>query len=99
MSNKPTSPNAPPAEDAPGGSLAAFEREARRFNYFRLIYLLERLFPDAPRIGHTGPARDEMIRVRGEPSLIFGSSDVTELSKEKFPDGKERVQVSAAFLG
>src|SRR5206468_5599234 len=81
------------------GTLAAYEEQARRFNYFRLIYLLERMFPDAPRVGHTGPARDEMIRVRAEPSLVFGSSDVTEVQKEKYPDGKERVQISAAFLG
>ncbi len=98
MTQKPAGANAP-ADDTPAGSLAAYEREARRFNYFRLIYLLERMFPDAPRIGHTGPARDEMIRVRSESSLIFGSSDVTELKKEPFADGKERVHITAAFLG
>ena len=41
------------------GTLAAYEAQARRFNYFRLVYLLERLFPDTPRVGHTGPARDD----------------------------------------
>ncbi len=81
------------------GTLAAYEQAARRFNYFRLIYLLERLFPDAPRVGHTGPARTEKIRVRGEPSLTFASSDLSELHRRKFPDGEERVEISASFLG
>ncbi len=87
------------AGDVAGGSIAAYEKAARNFNYFRLIYLLERLFPDAPRVGHTGPARDEKIRVRAEPMLTFSSSDVSELALRKFPDGKDRVEISAAFLG
>jgi type VI secretion system protein ImpH len=85
--------------DPQGHSLEAYEQAARKFNYFRLIYLLERLFPDAPRVGHTGPAKDEHIRVRGESSLSFASSDVTLLKQRRCADGKERVEITAAFLG
>ena len=79
--------------------LARYEANARRFNYFRLIYLLERQFPDAPRVGHTGPARLEKIRVRADSSLTFASSDVSAVQSRTFPDGEERVEISAAFLG
>jgi type VI secretion system protein ImpH len=81
------------------GAIEGFALGAPRFSFFRLIYLLERLFPEAPRLGFTGPARDERIRLRAEPSLVFPSSDITEMQYPKFPDGEQRVQVSTAFLG
>jgi type VI secretion system protein ImpH len=80
-------------------SLNAFGGEATRFSYYRLIYLLQRLFPDSPRLGHTGPARDERIRVRADPDLVFSASDVTQMAYETYPDGEKRAQVSAAFMG
>ncbi len=79
--------------------LAAFEQRAPQFDYYRLIYLLERLYPEAPRLGFTGPASEERIRLRGEPSLVFAASDITELTPFKFADGIDRVRVSTAFLG
>lgn len=80
-------------------TLDVYAGGAPRFSYFRLLYLLERLYPAAPRLGYTGPAADERIRLRGEPSLVFPSSDVTELGLHRFPDSIDRVQVSTAFLG
>lgn len=80
-------------------TLAEYSSDAARFSYYRLLYLLERLYPNAPRLGQLGPARDERIRLRGDPKLVFASSDVTELGLHKFPDGVERTQVSTAFLG
>jgi type VI secretion system protein ImpH len=88
-----------PPEEQRKATLAQYEGLARRFNFYRLLYLLERMYPDAPRIGHTGPARAERIRLRGEPSLTFASSDITELQRRKFPDGEERLEIGAAFLG
>lgn len=84
---------------SPEATLASFAAHARRFNFFRLIYLLERLFPNAARIGTTGPASAERIRVRSESSLVFASSDVSSLSERKFPDGESRTEITAAFLG
>lgn len=75
------------------------ESEARRFSYFRLVYLLERLYPGAPPVGQLGPASAERIRLRGDPSLVFASSDIAELKHVKYPDEVERVRVSAAFMG
>lgn len=87
------------AAEAEAERLAHIQANARRYNYFRLLYLLERHFPDAPRVGHTGPARDEKIRLSAETSLTFASSDVASVATMKFPDGEERVDIRTAFLG
>jgi type VI secretion system protein ImpH len=79
--------------------LADFTRDAPRFDFYRLVYLLERLFPDAPRIGHTGPVSEERIRLRGDPTLVFASSDVSALARVRCPDGVERMRASTTFLG
>jgi type VI secretion system protein ImpH len=81
------------------GHIAAYELQAARFSFYRLLYLLERLFPGSPRLGTTGPARDERIRLRGDPSLVFSASDITALQLHKYADSEERVRVTAAFLG
>lgn len=79
--------------------LSGFEREARRFSFFRLVYLLERTFPKAPPVGQLGPVVDERVRLRGDPSLVFASCDISELANVKYPDGIERVRVTNAFMG
>jgi type VI secretion system protein ImpH len=81
------------------GVLASYLLRAREFNFFRLVYLLERLYPSAAALGRTGPAAEEQIRIRATPKLTFSSSDVSALARRKFPDGNERVEVDAAFLG
>ncbi|MSP25208.1 MAG: type VI secretion system baseplate subunit TssG, partial [Myxococcales bacterium] len=81
------------------GALAVYGSSARRFDFYRLLYLLERLYPDSPRLGHTGPARDERIRLRADPSLVFSPSDVSSLVSRRFPDAHDRVEITAAFLG
>lgn len=79
--------------------LSGFERDARRFSFYRLVYLLERTFPKAPPVGQLGPVADERVRLRADPSLIFASCDVSELGEAKYPDGIERVRVTNAFMG
>jgi len=94
--------NLSPAELADAqrkGLLSAYELQANRFSFFRLLYLLERVFPEAPRLGQTSPAATERIRLRADPSLVFASSDVTDLQHIKFGDGEKRVLVSCTFMG
>jgi type VI secretion system protein ImpH len=79
--------------------IPALEPEARRFAFYRLVYLLERLASGAPPVGQLGPPAEERIRLRGDTSLVFASSDVTELKLVKCPDGIERARISNAFLG
>lgn len=78
---------------------ARLEQDARKFSFFRLVYMLERLYPGAPPVGQLGPASTERVRLRGDTSLVFASSDVSDLKLVKYPDDVERVRVSAAFLG
>jgi type VI secretion system protein ImpH len=80
-------------------TLAGFERDARRYSFYRLVYLLERVFPKAPAVGQTGPVVDERVRLRADPSLTFASCDIAELTNNKYPDGIERVRVTNAFMG
>lgn len=89
-------------ERKPDPDLSTFERfreDARRFSFFRLVYLLERLFPAAPPVGRLGPAVDERIRLRPDPSLTFASSDVSELELVKHADGAQRARVTVTFMG
>jgi len=79
--------------------LRTFQRDARRFSFYRLVYLLERTFPKAPPVGQLGPVSEERVRLRADPSLIFASGDVSELDQHKYPDSVERVRVTNAFLG
>lgn len=102
-------PDLPPEEEAPvrrsspdaavQETLKQLAASAPRFSYYRLIYLLERLFPAAPPVGQLGPVRDERIRLRGDPSLIFAASDVSDLALVKYPDEVQRARVSTTFLG
>ncbi len=79
--------------------LRTLQRDARRFSFYRLVYLLERTFPKAPAVGQLGPVVDERVRLRSDVSLIFASCDVAELDQPKYPDGIERVRVTNAFMG
>ncbi len=79
--------------------LVAFKKDARRFSFYRLVYLLERTYPKAPAVGQLGPAHEERVRLRADPSLIFASCDVSELDHVKYPDGQERVRITNAFMG
>jgi type VI secretion system protein ImpH len=74
-------------------------RDARRYSFFRLVYLLERVHAKAPPVGQLGPAALERIRLRADTSLTFASSDVSELAHVKYPDGIERTRVTNAFMG
>lgn len=85
--------------DALISKLGQYEKDARRFDFFRLLYLLERLSPNDARLGYTGPVRDETIRLRTDPSLVFASSDIVAFEAVKGPDRVERTNVTACFLG
>ena len=79
--------------------LAEIETNARRFSFYRLVYLLERVYAKSPPVGQLGPASEERIRLRSDTSLTFASCDISELSHHKYADGIERVRVTNAFMG
>ncbi len=47
--------------------LAFLFQEAPRVSFYQAVLLLEQAFPDAPLLGHDGPALRERIRIRDVP--------------------------------
>ncbi len=88
-----------PTGDELTARLAEFKSRASSFDFYRLIYLLERLWTDQPRLGHTGPAAEERIRIRATTELAFASSDVLDFEYVKYPDNEKRARIEAAFMG
>ena len=52
-------------------TLAGIEKDARRFSFFRLVYLLERVHAKSPPVGQLGPVVDERIRLRAFTSSLL----------------------------
>lgn len=80
---------------------------ARQSSFFALVAMLERLTPDAARVGGDGPVAHEVLRFRNEPSMGFPAGDVSCASirevarKPSAPlEGRrEVVDIVTAFLG
>jgi type VI secretion system protein ImpH len=80
---------------------------ARQSSFFALIATLERLTPDAARVGGDGPVAEEVLRFRHDPSMGFAASDVVEASIREVArrpsaprEGRrEVIEVISSFLG
>ena len=70
-----------------------------RLGFVPLVRLLERLLPQAVRVGGEGPPGLEGIRFRHDRGLKFHASDVVELAELEIEDGARQYQVTSAFLG
>jgi type VI secretion system protein ImpH len=70
-------------------------RQGRSTSFFQAVLLLERIFVDAPPVGHEGPASREAIRLRPSIALSCPPADVESIAKL----GEERAQVTSTFLG
>jgi len=51
--------------------LRRLEDDARRFDFFQVVRLLENAYPDKPRVGESMQPRDDAIRFVQEPELVF----------------------------
>src|SRR5690606_12078066 len=74
-------------------------KDAKRYSFFQLMYLLERVHPKAPPVGQVGPPSEERVRLRPDSAMTFAASDVREMTWQRYPDGIERSRVTATFLG
>jgi type VI secretion system protein ImpH len=75
------------------------ERDGKRFEFFQVVDLVERMRPDAAPIGHAGPARREAIRFEHDPELVFHTSDVKWV-KPPFPtQDPPFTRIRTTFLG
>ncbi|MFO0615517.1 MAG: type VI secretion system baseplate subunit TssG [Polyangiaceae bacterium] len=88
----------PPLPDLSAAS-AQIEKDARRYAFFKLVYLLERVYPSAPPVGHDGPVAAERVRIRPDASMAFPANDVSNVERIKGGDGIERTRVTATFMG
>lgn len=78
----------------------------QRYGFVHALSLLERLTPNAPRLGELGPASREAVRLRHDPSLAFPASDISSLIKtllknpnDIFSEKREIYEVVTTFLG
>jgi type VI secretion system protein ImpH len=75
------------------------ERDGKRFEFFQLVDLVERMRPDAVPVGHAGPANREAIRFEHDPELVFHTSDVKWV-KPPFPtQDPPFTRIRTTFLG
>lgn len=75
--------------------LGRLAERARHVPFVTLVEHLERVFRTAPRVGTTGFVRDEVIRFRHDPRLIFHSSDTSSM---RVVHGRA-VEITATFIG
>lgn len=74
--------------------------EAHRYDFYQALRLLERYFPNAPKLGGRGPAGKERIRLRPSTSLSFPTSEVESVSWQETGTYTEpRVELTTHFLG
>ncbi len=94
---KPTAALTDPIEDLP----------LNRLSFVSLVALLERLTPEAVRIGAEGPPSAEGIRFRHDSAISFSARDVTRVTARELPrdpadplSAQHRVyEVTTTFLG
>lgn len=80
---------------------------AQYYDFFVTIGMIERLTPEAVRVGGDGPYGREAVRFRHDPSLTFSAGDVSHVSWVEVPRSAEdalspkrhRFEVTTTFLG
>ncbi len=85
----------------PLSRLEALLARARSVGFFELVRLVEGMLPGGAAVGGEGPAREERVRFRHDPSLGFPSGDVVSARLVAGgPDGETpHVEIVTAFLG
>ncbi len=75
--------------------------EGRRREFMAVLSYIERMLPDAVRIGGEGPLRREAVRLRHDPSLGSPSGDLSavELERGSLERGDPRFVLTTTFLG
>jgi type VI secretion system protein ImpH len=81
--------------------------EAPFYDFFVAVGMIERLIPEAMRVGGQGPLSAEVLRFRHDPSLTFKPGDVTRLkwvaapqpADQAWDEPKQRFELTTAFMG
>lgn len=83
------------AQLSPDAALAALLERARGAPFFELVSALERLFPERPQLGQSGPFADEPVHFSHARDLSFSVRDVHDATRT--PDG--HIALMTTFLG
>jgi type VI secretion system protein ImpH len=81
--------------------------DAPFYDFFVAVGMIERLIPEAMRVGGQGPLSAEVLRFRHDPSLSFKPGDVTRLTwvaapqpaDQAWDEPKHRFELTTAFMG
>src|SRR5690348_14212875 len=79
--------------------LRPFQEKGSRYEFFQLLFLLERVYAGGSSLGGAGPVAKEMIRLRPDASMAFPASDIADVTNLAGPDGIKRTRVSTTFMG
>ncbi len=96
-----------PSSRARRGTVEHLMAKAKQYDFFVTVTMLERLTPEAVRIGGNGPYLGEMIRFRHDPSMSFSAAETMKVERVQIPQPPERrlekpryrFEVTTTFLG
>jgi type VI secretion system protein ImpH len=96
-----------PDSRARPGTVEHLLAHARQYDFFVTVAMLERLTPEAVRVGGDGPYDREAIRFRHDSSLAFSAAEVMSVERAEVPKPPEhrldktqhRFEVTTSFLG
>jgi type VI secretion system protein ImpH len=96
-----------PSSKARRGTVEHLLAQARQYDFFVTVTMLERLTPDAVRVGGDGPYPGESIRFRHDSSLSFSAAETVKVERVQIPQPPERrlekpryrFEVTTTFLG
>jgi type VI secretion system protein ImpH len=81
--------------------------DAPRYDFFVAVGMIERLIPEAMRVGGDGPVSAEVLRFRHDPTLGFKPGDITSLgwvplpqsAEEGWEEPRHRFELTTTFIG
>lgn len=98
---------APPSRSDAEAIRESLLENATRYDFFYTVGMMERLEPQAIRVGGNGPYDREAIRFRHDPSLAFKAGDIMKVEwvpkpqavEDGLKDKQFRFEITTAFLG
>jgi type VI secretion system protein ImpH len=78
---------------------ARLSRDARRYSFFQVVRLMQSGRAGVAKVGHGGPASEELLRFRPLLSFEFPASDVASAEVVKDSEGQRRLLVETTFMG
>lgn len=81
------------------GLIAAIVQDAPHYSFFQAVQLLESLAGRGVRVGHQGPAAEEVLRFRPLASLAFQNADLARVEVIRDDRDRARFRLETTFLG